>query len=171
MLDRGFAKVVSFTLVLMVLSLAGLLFVQVVLRNGFDSGIFGAEVISRHMVLWIALLGGMLGTRMRSHIAIDLVTRSLPRRARNILRVFLDAVSCAVTYYLATASYNFVMGERLFETMLFADIPVWWIQLIIPFGFGMISLEYAIGVMLDLRRLSKYGEEHTTGQWRKYIST
>ena len=171
-IDQMFSKIINMFLVCLVLALAGLLFIQVILRNFFDTGIFGAEIITRHMVLWLALLGGMLGTRGRSHIAIDIVTRALPRRARNILRIFIDTASCVVVYFLTYASYHFIIGEQLFASTLLGDIPLWWVQLIIPFGFGMICFEYAIGVILDVRRIWREDDDdYTAGQWRKYIST
>lgn len=169
-LDHWFTNCIRWLLLVMVVSLGGMIFMQVVLRNVFNSGVLGVEVVSRNLVLWIAFLGAMLGTRARQHINIDMFPRLLPHRARNILRVLLDALSCVVTFYLAKAAYTFVVDEKLMGEMMFGSIPTWCAQVIMPFGFFMISFEYAVGVVLDVRRAILVGDVQECGDWRKYIS-
>lgn len=48
---------------------------QIVLRNGFDSGLVWAETALRVSVLWAAMLGALRGSRHGGHIAIDIVQR------------------------------------------------------------------------------------------------
>ncbi|MBI4212646.1 MAG: TRAP transporter small permease [Deltaproteobacteria bacterium] len=170
-IDRLFARVVEAFLILTLFLMGGLTLAQVILRGVFDSGILGAEVVSRHLVLWIAFLGGMLGTRNRQHIAIDMLTRFLPRRPRNAVRILLDSVAFTVAFFLAKASWTFVQDERMAGATLIGHLPVWWAEALIPFGFAVIALEYAIGIVLDVKRIVEVGNErHTAGDWRKYIS-
>lgn len=152
-IDRAFAWIVQFLLVVIVIAIVGVTFSQVILRNIFHSGIDWAEIASRHAVLWIAFLGAMLATRARQHLNIDAVTRLLPRRARNALRVFLDAFAAAVCIFLARAAITFVMEEYAMGNVLFLGIKEWMVQAIIPFGFAMMALEYCIGVVLDVLRI------------------
>ncbi|OGQ22922.1 MAG: hypothetical protein A3I05_08585 [Deltaproteobacteria bacterium RIFCSPLOWO2_02_FULL_44_10] len=169
-IDRSFARAVELCLMLILFFMGGVTLLQVILRDVFDSGIANAEILSRHMVLWITFLGAMLGTRTRGHIAIDMVARLLPRRPRNALRILLDAVACIVSYYLMKASYAFVLDEKMMGGMLVGNIPTWWAQAVIPFGFAVISFEYAIGIVLDIKRIREVGDRHTAGDWRRYIS-
>lgn len=151
--DRAFAWVVQVLLVVILLTMVGVVFFQVILRNFFYSGFDWAEVASRNAVLWIAFLGAMLATRARQHLNIDALTRVLPRRSRNALRVFLDAFAAAICFLLAKAALTFVLEERAMATDLFLGIRSWIVQSIIPFGFAMMSLEYCIGVVLDILRI------------------
>lgn len=152
-IDRAFAWAVQSLLVVTLLAMVALVFLQVILRNFFYSGIDWAEIASRNAVLWIAFMGAMLATRARQHLNIDAVTRIVPRRARNALRVFLDAFSAAMCFLLAKAALTFVLQERAMATDLFLGIKSWMVQSIIPFGFAMMSLEYCIGVVLDILRI------------------
>lgn len=156
--DRAFKYLVQGTLAVVLLGTIGLVFAQVLLRGFFNSGISWADVVGRHMVLWIAFLGAMLATRSRQHISIDLASRLVPRRARNALRFVLDIVACIVCVALTVAAVKFVISEREMETILFAGIPLWTITTIIPFGFFMISFEYAVGVVLDILRFIYNGQ-------------
>ncbi|MFT6012233.1 MAG: TRAP-type C4-dicarboxylate transport system permease small subunit, partial [Candidatus Azotimanducaceae bacterium] len=66
---------------LLVFSLLAMLLIalgQIVLRNGFDSGVLWAESFARILVLWVAMLGAMVATRENNHISIDAVSRYLP---------------------------------------------------------------------------------------------
>ncbi len=152
-IDRAFAWIVQFLLVAILIAMVAVTFSQVILRNFFQSGIDWAEVGSRHAVLWIAFLGAMLATRARQHLNIDAMTRLLPRRARNALRVFLDAFAAAICLLLAKAALTFVMEEYAMGGDLFLGIKEWMVQAIIPFGFAMMALEYCIGVVLDILRI------------------
>jgi len=155
--DRVFAASIEALLILFILGMVALVASQVVLRNLFDSGIDWADLAARNMVLWVAFLGAMLATRSRSHIAIDVLTRFMPRVPRNALRVVLDAFSCFIAFLLARAALAFVLGERAAGGVIFEGMPVWVAMSIIPFGFAMISLEYAIGIGLDVWRITTAG--------------
>lgn len=156
-IDRAFAVIVEVLLVVFLAGMVLLVAAQVLLRNLFGGGIAWADIAARNMVLWVALLGAMLATRSRQHVAIDILTRFLPRVPRNAVRVGLDAFSCAVALLLARAATAFVLEERAAASMLFEGMPAWIVQSIIPFGFAMISLEYAIGIGLDIWRIATTG--------------
>ena len=166
LVDRFFAKLVEALLIAILISMTLLVVGQVVLRNLFASGIVWGDVAARHMVLWVAFLGAMLATRGRKHIAIDAVTRLLPRRPRNLVRIILDTLACVVSFLLARASLMFVLEERAMGMELISGVPAWVAQTVIPFGFAMISLEYAVGVVLDIWRIHINGLSHVAGRGR-----
>lgn len=164
-IDLTFARIVELLLIVLLLVMMFLVAGQVILRNVFSSGISWADIASKHMVLWVAFLGAMLATRGRQHIAIDALTRLFPRKTRNSIRIVLDLLAAYIAFVLAKAAYAFVIDERAMGTMLFDDFPVWIAQIIIPFGFAMISLEYLIGVGLDVWRIYK-DSSHVAGRGR-----
>ena len=86
-------------LVLALLAMLSLALLQIVLRNGFDSGMLWAESFTRILVLWVAMLGAMVATRENNHISIDAVSRYLPLQWRSYASVvtrLIAAVVCAV---------------------------------------------------------------------------
>lgn len=166
-IDKAFARIVEILLIVFLLAMMFLVAGQVVLRNVFSSGISWADVASRQMVLWVAFLGAMLATRSREHISIDVLTRLLPRRTRNSVRIGLDLLAAIVAFLLAKASLAFVISERASGSILFVNIPTWWAQTVIPFGFAMISLEYVIGIGLDIWRIANdRSGQHVAGKGR-----
>lgn len=165
-LDKMFAAIVDALLIITLLLMVGLIAGQVLLRNLISGGgIQWAEIAARHMVIWVAFFGAMLATRSRQHVAIDALTRFIPRLARNSVRIILDAFACVVALLLAKAAFDFVLAERAMGSILFAEVPTWTVQSIIPFGFAMISLEYAIGIGLDIYRIA-HDKDHVAGKGR-----
>jgi len=53
-------------------------FLQIVLRNFFNTGLSGGDPLLRNLVLWIGFIGATLATREGKHINIDVVSRWLP---------------------------------------------------------------------------------------------
>ncbi len=164
-IDLTFARIVDALIIVLLFSMMFLVAGQVILRNVFSSGIAWADVASRHMVLWVAFLGAMLATRSRQHISIDALTRLFPKKARNSIRIVLDLLAAYVAFILAKAALAFVIEERAMGTILFGGFPTWIAQSIIPFGFAMISVEYLIGIGLDIWRLYK-DSSHVAGRGR-----
>jgi len=99
-----------------------LAFLQVLLRNVFETGILWGDIFLRHLVLWVGFLGASLATREEKH----------------------DAVAIIVSVWLAKAGYVFLKFEIEANTILFKNIPAWYFQLIIPVGFGLIGLRFLL---------------------------
>lgn len=77
------------------LAMLVMVFGNVVLRYGFDSGILVAEEFSRVLFVWVTFLGAVAVMQRRGHLGFDLVVRSLPRRARLVCRVIAGVLMLA----------------------------------------------------------------------------
>lgn len=71
---RVFSVLMVACLVLMVLMVFG----NVVLRYGFNSGINVSEELSRWLFVWMTFLGALLAMRGRAHLGTDAVVSRLP---------------------------------------------------------------------------------------------
>ncbi|MEZ0214553.1 MAG: TRAP transporter small permease [Xanthobacteraceae bacterium] len=65
---------IALLLVLMVV----LVFGNVVLRYGFNSGITLSEEVSRWMFVWLTFLGAIVALREHGHLGVDSLVRALP---------------------------------------------------------------------------------------------
>jgi len=131
-------------------------FLQVVLRNGFNSTILWVDILLRHLVLWIGFLGAALATSKERHINIDALTRFLPSRIRLTIGVVTNLFAAAVCYLLLQASVTFLNNEIADKTTIYADIPSWYSAVIIPAGFGLFIVHFllrtAVSVEVVLRK-------------------
>ena len=126
---------------------------QIALRNLFQSGASWADPLLRASVLWLGLLAAASASRENRHIVIDVLARLLPRRALPAVGVLTQAFTAGVSGLIAYHAVRFVVSEAEAGTEAFAGLPAWVVEAILPAGFGLIALRYAIRAALLLRGL------------------
>ena len=161
--DMSFAKRVQITLhrledailVGLLLLMIGMAVTQIFLRNLFEAGIVWSDVMVRILVLWVGLIGAMVASRRDNHIAIDLLDRYLPERAKLytdvVVRLFTALICMIVAYY----SLLFVQMEFADGGMAFARVPTWLCEAIIPFSFTVMSLRYFLLSFVNFKKIVK----------------
>lgn len=123
-----------------------LAFGQIVLRNGFDSGISWADPVLRILVLWVGMLGAVAASRENRHIKIDILERLLPLRFRRWSEMVIASFTVVVCSLLAWHTFRFVQDEFQYSDFEIAGIPVWLWQSIMPIGFGLIAWRYLVRI-------------------------
>ena len=152
-IDALFNKVESTLLIFFLSVMVVLAFVQVVLRNVFSEGLLWGEILLRHLVLWIGFLGAALATSSRRHINIDAFTRFLMPEVKIGIGVVTNLFAGVVCYFLLRASITFLQGEIDSHNKVFAQIPSWYVQIIIPAGFGLLAFHFLVRAALDASEL------------------
>jgi len=61
-----------------------LVFGNVVLRYGFNSGITVSEELSRWLLVWLTFLGAIIAVREHAHLGVDTLVRMLPAAGKRI---------------------------------------------------------------------------------------
>ena len=134
-------------LITLTLGLLGLAVAQIVMRNGFDSGIYWIDPALRAMVFWLALVGAMIATREKGHIAIDAVLYYLSEGLRNWVTRFVSLLGAVICLIAAWYALDFVRDEMEYGGDAFAQIPAWWVESIMPIALGVIGLRLLIQVV------------------------
>jgi len=143
-LDLVLNKFEGALLILMLSVMVLVAFGQVVLRNVFHTGIDGADVLLRHLVLWIGFVGAAIATSKERHINIDALRRFLSPRIRSAVDVCTDIFATVVCYFLMRAAQAYVELEKTGGRFVYESIPVWYGEVIIPVGFGLLMVHFAI---------------------------
>jgi len=115
---------------------------QVALRNVWGSGLAWADPLLRILVLWIALMGAMAATRDRNHISIDVLSKFLPAYLKRPAQFIIYGFTSGICALLAWQGGRLVLMDYREATTAFAAIPAWVCELIMPFGFGVMSLRF-----------------------------
>ena len=126
---------------------------QIILRNFFDSGFGWADEALRLMVLWVAMFGAVAASREHRHIAIDVLSRVLPDKAKVPVAIFVDALTAVVAMILAWYSWGFVADSYAYQDQLLNDLPAWPFQSVLPIAFFLIAYHYVIACLRHLRNL------------------
>ena len=113
------------------------------------------EPLAQHLVLWVALFGAGAAAADRSHIAIDALSYVLPDRARHYVGILTNLVTSGVCALFAWLSVGFVAAElRNNPTDLtFFGLPSWWLTLVLPVGFTLLTLRGLAVAWADVRAL------------------
>lgn len=143
-LNRLFARIEGYLLVLVLLVALFFSFLQVVLRNFFDSGIGWGDVFARHLVLWIAFFGATISTLEDKHIKIDALLKVLPKKAVPVIEILVSLFCIVVSFLLFHAAADFVIDEKGSQSTLFQGIPTWYFIVIMPIGFGLITFRFFV---------------------------
>lgn len=144
---RGFENALLFVLLLGLILLGS---TQIFLRNVLSMGFPWVDGVIRLMVLWLGLAGGIAASRDRKQIAIDIVTRTLPVKAKRVIDLAAHLFTAGVTGLLAWHSLRFVQDSYVFGDTLLNDLPAWMFQLILPIGFAAICYRYTLRALREL---------------------
>ncbi|HOS74419.1 MAG TPA: TRAP transporter small permease subunit, partial [Verrucomicrobiota bacterium] len=151
----GFRRVASQAEdLLLVVALAAMLLlpvVEILLRHVFHTGISGSSAIVQHLTLIVGMLGGAVAARERRLLALSPIQTLLQGRARAAAQVFSSGFAAAVCLFLCVASLEYVLAVKPLGKILVYGLPVWVVQLILPVGFGLVTLRLIW---------------HATGTWR-----
>lgn len=140
-LNYGLYRAQKVVVVVFFLALLALSALQVILRIMFHSGIPNAEMLMQYLVMWVAFLGASLAAYKGRHISLDVVSRSLRKLNKNLIKMIVGFVSTVILAFLLKASIEFVLNEMSDSQAIFF-IPVWMLETIIPIMFFLMLLVY-----------------------------
>jgi len=136
--------VIAFFLAVMVV----LVFGNVVLRYGFNSGITVSEEVSRWLFIWMTFLGAVVALKEHGHLGVDMVVQKLPPAGKKFCLVAGHLVMLYIVWLLFQGS--------LAQAKINWDVtaPVTGASMAIVYASGIVfSVCAALILLLDLYRL------------------
>lgn len=139
---------------LLMVSMTLLVFTEVVLRFGFNTGIHWAQEVTLLIAAWFVLFGASYGVKVGAHIGVDVFVKMLPHslyRAFTLLAIGLCLVYCGLLFY---GSWIYLAKLKMIGIEL-EDLPVpkWIPTSVLVIGFALLAL-----------RLAQLGWKVLTGQ-------
>jgi len=112
---------------------------EILARKLVGRGLPGSAPVVQHLTLCVAFLGAALAARSDRLLALS-TAGFLPQGWRGPVRVFVAALTVAVTGALTWAALEVVRAERQAGTILALGLPVWWVVLAMPAGFAAVAI-------------------------------
>lgn len=131
--------------VLLVAMLAGMVimvFGNVVLRYGFNSGIDVSEELSRYLFVWLTYIGAVVVMRENGHLGVDTVIGKLSDKGRLVCMVISDSIVLICCVMLIDGTWK----QHEINTTMVAPVTgikmsyVYGVLYFAGFGIGMITL-------------------------------
>ena len=134
-----YCGIFEFLIALMLALMVILVFGNVVLRYGFNSGIAISEEVARWLFIWITFLGAVVALRERAHLGVDMLVSRLPVAGKKLCL----AASYACMLYILWL---------LYEGSL-AQVRINW-DTEAPVTGASVGIFYASGVMLGISSMA-----------------
>jgi TRAP-type transport system small permease protein len=109
MIPRYAIRAIEWLLVLLLGVMVILVFGNVVLRYGFNSGIVFSEEVSRFVFMWLTLLGALVAMHDGAHLGMTSVIARLPAPGQRICRFVSDALMLGCCVLLAHGTWKQVV--------------------------------------------------------------
>jgi TRAP-type C4-dicarboxylate transport system permease small subunit len=130
---------------------------QIVLRNFLSIGFIWGDELLRMLVLWIAVAGAVAASRTDKHINIAILDRFLPEKPAQAVEVLIHLFTAVVCGMVTWFSIQFVRTTHEFGDLLLGGVPAWWLQMVLPVGFGLISYRYLLFAIKDVTGMFSSG--------------
>lgn len=143
----------------MLVSMIGIVFMQVVTRKIFNFVFFWSEEITLLSLTWFCFIGIAIGFRERLHLAMDMIESFTPKIIITILDRIIDICVFGLGVYLVIKGWEYcrLMSE---STLPATEMPNSIQYYVVPIT-GVLTCVYS-GLQLfgfDLRRYHKIEEE------------
>ena len=141
MLARGYFRLLEWLLVACLAAMVVLVFGNVVLRYGFNSGLDISEELARLLFLISTFLGAIVAMRERLHLGVDSLVRRLSKRSQRACLLISLILMLCVTALLLQGSW--AQARINLHTVL----PVTGISMAVFYGVGVV-FGISVGAML-----------------------
>ena len=138
-----FFKLLELLVVVLLVAMVIMVFGNVILRYGFNSGITISEEMSRYCFIWLTYIGAMIAMREGGHLGVDTLVKHLPVMGKKVCLFFSEAL-------MLLCNFLFLLGTwKMHELQVTNISPVVGISMIWIFGIG-----YVVGVVMGLFNLN-----------------
>ncbi len=109
MIIEGYFKLLKVIIAFFLAVMVVLVFANVVLRYGFNSGITVSEEVSRWLFVWLVFLGAVIAMREHAHLGVDTLVRRLPTWGKKLCLVVSQVLMLYATWLFLIGSWQQMM--------------------------------------------------------------
>jgi TRAP-type C4-dicarboxylate transport system permease small subunit len=147
LIDR-LCRALSAVMVLFLALMVAMVFGNVVLRYGFNSGITVSEELSRWLFVWMTFLGALVALRTHHHLGTDILVSRLPRAGKKLCLGFTHLLMLFLCALMFSGSWE-QMKINLASTSAVMEVSMAWFH-----GAGVFfSVLAFLFILDDFRRL------------------
>ena len=141
-LVRYFFKLLELLVVIFMIAMVVMVFGNVVLRYGFNSGISISDEMSRYCFIWLTYVGAMVAMREGGHLGVDSLVKHLGTGGKKVCLFLSESLMllCNGLFFLGT--------YKMHELQVTNISPVVGISMIWVYGIG-----YVVGIVMGIINL------------------
>ena len=144
----AFCRAIEYAIAAFLAVMVVMVFGNVVLRYGFNSGIIVSEEVSRWLFLWVTFLGAIVALKEHAHLGSDFLIARLPRRGKQACLVIGHVLMLYATWLIFSGALT---QARI---NLSVEAPVTGASMAFVYATGVVFAVFAAVLLLrDLWRL------------------
>jgi TRAP-type C4-dicarboxylate transport system permease small subunit len=138
-----FFKLLELLIVVSMVAMVFMVFGNVVLRYGFNSGIDVSDEMSRYCFIWLTYIGAMVAMREKGHLGVDTLVKHLGLGGKKLCLFLSEALmlTCNVLFFVGT--------WKMHELQVSNVSPVVGLSMIWIYGIG-----YVVGGVMGIMNLN-----------------
>jgi TRAP-type C4-dicarboxylate transport system permease small subunit len=151
-----FFRFLEILLIVLLSTMAVMVFANVVLRYAFNSGMSVSEELSRYFFVWLTFIGAVVAFREHGHLGVESVVALFGRTGRLICMILSNIIIlvCSMIFFWGT--------WQQFEINASMTAPVTGIPMIWVYGIGLFT---GAGMsLIALERLFRYATGRATAE-------
>ncbi len=121
-----------------------MVFLNVVLRYGFNSGIMVTEELGRYFLVWLVFAGAILAAGSDSHVRVDVFLNKLPRLPKAYMEIACDLIMIYCCWLIAVGGWA-QTKLNVHNYLAVSGLPESWL-----YGSGFLA-GLLIGIILLVR--------------------
>lgn len=141
-LDEGIYKILYWICSMLMLSMAMLIFAQVIARYVFSQSLTWSEEIGRYIFVWMSFLGMAVAIRAKAHVALDILLKYVGAQTKRRLVLINGICIATLSGVMIYSGVKLVLlGGRQSSAAL--QLPMDMVYLVIPVS-GMLMMYFII---------------------------
>lgn len=146
-----FEKLIEYMMALALAVMFSAVFINVVLRYLFGSGIAASEELSRLLFVWLIFMGATLAVGRHSHIGFDLIQRKLPSKLRILCAVVSHLLMIYALFLFLEGSWKqYNIGWNITSTVMKYPLAFMYSTgLFASLGMGFYIIRNLIRILLN----------------------
>ena len=143
-LIEGYCKALGLIIAASLALMVVLVFGNVILRYGFNSGITVSDEMSRYCFIWLTYIGAMVAMREKGHLGVDTLVLRLSLTGKKVCFFLSEAL-------MLLCNLLFLLGTwKMHELQVTNVSPVVGISMIWIYGIG-----YVVGVVMSIMNVQQ----------------
>ena len=154
-------KVLNGILAILLALMVIIVFSNVIGRYFLGSSLAWSEEISRFLFIWLVFFGAILAYINDEHLALDILTKVLPKKVSQFIAVIADLLVLYALSLIAIGGYRITM-ENMTWLSPAASIPYGYVYIVVPFTCSILIIQAVLKTLRHAKALFSFSKNFET---------
>lgn len=135
-----------------------LVMMNVILRYGFNKGIYWSEEVATISFVWSVFIGASACYRKKLHIGIDMIKNLFSSKVQDGINLIINILLLIINGYITYLSIVFIKASLVKKTAVLG-ISSSYVSAALLVGFGLMTIHTLVFIIKDIKKIFTESEE------------